>query len=56
MRGVYRHCNERHLHRYLVEFDFHHTKRAAFGVNDSERAREALRGFPLRRLLEKLLR
>ena len=22
MNGVYQHCGERHLHRYLAEFDF----------------------------------
>jgi ISXO2-like transposase domain len=22
MRGVYQHCQEKHLHRYLVEYDF----------------------------------
>jgi transposase-like protein len=27
MRGVYQHCAERHLHRYLAEFDFRYTHR-----------------------------
>jgi hypothetical protein len=22
MKGVYQHCKEKHLHRYLAEFDF----------------------------------
>ena len=22
MKGVYQHCSEKHLHRYLAEFDF----------------------------------
>lgn len=27
MRGVYQHCSERHLHRYLAEFDFRYNNR-----------------------------
>ena len=45
MRGVYHHCGEKHLHRYLAEFDFRYNNRAAFGVNDSERASRALAGI-----------
>ena len=26
MIGVYQHCSERHLHRYLAEFDFRYSK------------------------------
>jgi transposase-like protein len=29
MRGVYQHCGEKHLHRYLAEFDFRYNNRAA---------------------------
>jgi ISXO2-like transposase domain len=25
MKGVYQHCAEKHLHRYLSEFDFRYT-------------------------------
>jgi hypothetical protein len=25
MKGVYQHCAEHHLHRYLAEFDFRYT-------------------------------
>ena len=25
MKGVYQHCNEKHLHRYLAEFDFRYS-------------------------------
>ena len=32
MVGVYQHCAERHLHRYLAEFDFRYSNRAAVGV------------------------
>ncbi len=34
MKGVYQHCSEKHLHRYLAEFDFRYSNRAALGVND----------------------
>lgn len=34
MRGVYRHCDEKHLHRYLAEFDFRYDNRSALGVGD----------------------
>lgn len=29
MRGVYQHCAEKHLHRYLAEFDFRYSNRVA---------------------------
>ncbi len=32
MRGTYQHCKEKHLHRYLAEFDFRHNNRVALGV------------------------
>lgn len=50
MKGVYQHCAEKHLHRYLVEFDFRHSNRIALGVNDTERARRAVVGAAGRRL------
>ena len=31
MRGVYQHCSEKHLHRYLAEFDFRYNYRQALG-------------------------
>ena len=34
MKGVYQHCSEKHLHRYLAEFDFRYNNRAALGFND----------------------
>jgi transposase-like protein len=37
MVGVYQHCGEAHLHRYLAEFDFRYNRRAALKVTDSER-------------------
>jgi transposase-like protein len=45
MRGVYQHCAEKHLHRYLAEFDFRYNNRAALGVNDGERAASLAAGI-----------
>jgi transposase-like protein len=50
MRGIYQHCGERHLHRYLAEFDFRYNHRVALGVNDVARADHALRGIVGKRL------
>jgi len=50
MRGVYQHCAEKHLHRYLAEFDFRYNERIALGVTDQERAEKALLGIVGRRL------
>jgi transposase-like protein len=50
MRGVYQHCGEKHLHRYLAEFDFRYNNRASTGVNDQERAEKALKGAVGKRL------
>lgn len=38
MKGVYQHCAEKHLHRYLAEFDYRHNTRAALGMDDKARA------------------
>jgi hypothetical protein len=35
MTGVYQHCAEKHLHRYLAEFDFRYSNRIGLGVNDT---------------------
>jgi len=50
MRGVYQHCSEKHLHRYLAEFDFRYSNRVALGVDDTDRANEALKGITGKRL------
>jgi transposase-like protein len=34
MRGIYQHCKEKHLHRYLAEFDFRYNHRIRLGFND----------------------
>jgi len=43
MVGVYQHCGEAHLHRYLAEFDFRYNRRTALKVSDAERAEDLLR-------------
>ena len=50
MKGIYQHCSEKHLHRYLAEFDFRYNYRVARGVNDVERADRALVGIVGKRL------
>jgi len=50
MRGTYQHCAEKHLHRYLAEFDFRHNKRIALSVNDETRANNILSGIVGKRL------
>jgi hypothetical protein len=51
MRGIYQHCGKQHLHRYLQEFDFRYTNRAATGCDDTERARRCVAGTVGRRLM-----
>jgi len=50
MKGVYQHCDERHLHRYLSEFDFRYNNRVRLGVNDEQRAVCAIKGAKGKRL------
>lgn len=50
MKGVYQHCAEKHVHRYLAEFDFRYSNRVALGCNDSDRADALLRGITGKRL------
>jgi ISXO2-like transposase domain len=50
MKSVYQHCSEKHLHRYLAEFDFRYSNRSKLGVEDELRAERALRGIKGRRL------
>ena len=54
MRGVYQHCGEQHLHRYMAEFDFRYSNRVALGVDDVQRAEIALQGVVGKRLTYKL--
>jgi transposase-like protein len=53
MKGVYQHCDEKHLHRYLAEFDFRYNNRVARDVNDEQRAEKALLGVKGKRLTYK---
>jgi transposase-like protein len=50
MKGVYQHCAEKHLHRYLAEFDFRYSNRVALGTNDEGRTAKALLGVTGKRL------
>jgi transposase-like protein len=50
MIGVYQHCGEQHLHRYLAEFDFRYSNRVKLGFNDTDRATRALEGARRKRL------
>lgn len=51
MRGVYQHCSEKHLQRYLDEFDFRYNNRASLGVDDTVRTIAAIKGAEGKRLL-----
>ncbi len=44
MTGVYQHCDSKHLHRYLAEFDFRYNNRVALEINDKQRADNILNG------------
>jgi transposase-like protein len=50
MKGIYQHCSERHLHRYVAEFDFRYSNRIRLGINDEARTELALRGIVGKRL------
>ena len=50
MKGVYQHCSEKHLHRYLSEFDFRYSNRIKLGVDDAERTDRAVKGIEGKRL------
>jgi transposase-like protein len=48
--GVYHHVSQKHLHRYLAEFDFRRNNRIALGVDDLNRAEQAMKGVKGKRL------
>ena len=50
MTGVYQHCGEKHLCRYVDEFSFRHNHRAKLGFNDADRADHVTRGAAGKRL------
>jgi transposase-like protein len=51
MVGVYQHCGEKHLHRYLAEFDFRYSNRSKLGVDDKDRADRIVEGAKGKRLV-----
>jgi transposase-like protein len=54
MRGTYQHCKEKHLHRYLAEFDFRYNNRTALGVDDVTRVAKIAKGIEGKRLTYRL--
>lgn len=50
MKGIYQHCSEKHLHRYLAEYDFRYSHRAGTGCNDTDRSDRILAGVVGKRL------
>ena len=50
MTGVYQHCDEKYLGRYVAESEFRHNTRAKLGVTDLERAELAVKGAVGKRL------
>ena len=51
MRGIYQHCRERHLSRYLAEFEFRYNYRVALGVDDTARTFAVLQSAGGKRLM-----
>lgn len=56
MRGTYQHCAEKHLHRYLAEFDFRYNNRIALKVDDVTRVAKIAKGIEGKRLTYRLPR
>ncbi len=50
MKGVYQHCKEKHLHRYLAEFDFRYNNRVALKIDDKTRFENIFSGVKGKRL------
>jgi hypothetical protein len=50
MTGVYQHCDEKHLHRYLAEYDFRYNHRIKLGFTDTDRTFNAVTGAAGKRL------
>ena len=51
MKGTYQHCKEKHLHRYLAEFDHRYNYRVALGYSDIDRTLAAIKGIEGKRLM-----
>ena len=50
MQGIYQHCREKHLHRYLAEYDFRCNHRVKLGFDDRARMTAMVRGVTGKRL------
>jgi transposase-like protein len=50
MKGIYQHCGEQHLHRYLAEFDFRYSYRQKLGFSDADRMEKSISGIVGKRL------
>jgi len=50
MKGNYQHCSEKHLHRYLAEFDYRFNHREALGYDDVARFENSIPGIVGKRL------
>lgn len=48
--GIYQHCREKHLHRYLNEYDFRYNHRTRLGFTDMARTMAAVKGAEGKRL------
>lgn len=51
MTGVYQHCGEKYLQRYVTEFAFRHNTRTSLGFNDKDRAELSIKGSVGKRLV-----
>jgi len=54
MIGIYQHCSEKHLHRYLAEFDFRYSNRIKLGIDDATRAAKIVKGAKGKRLMYRM--
>ncbi|OBX18642.1 transposase [Erythrobacter sp. QSSC1-22B] len=50
MKGIYQHCGEQHLHRYLAEYELRYNNRIGLGIGDTERSDRLLMGVVGKRL------
>ncbi|MEM9570290.1 MAG: IS1595 family transposase [Pseudomonadota bacterium] len=50
MIGIYQHCGEAHLFRYLREYEFRYNRRSALGIDDTERHNQLLKMIAGKRL------
>jgi hypothetical protein len=51
--GTYHHVSQKHLRRYLAEFDFRYNEQTALGVGDAERMSRSIFGIVGKRLTYK---